>query len=221
MHPRNTYTKANWQQYKNVLSEHPELELQQNTMTLADLDSATTLLLKQIKQSSKRTIPRTKHKTLPHPKTNHNIRTLQIEYNAIKQEIQTYGPNHNLHSRMLLLQYQLQKSYKEISESEWNNIIHKLAEDNNPKTFWHSMKKLQGNHTKTHANYIRDHHNNKLFKPRHKERIFRDHWQKTFTQEQDEVFDANTDIEVVNNLNTNKSRIIPFRYYNTNRANIT
>ena len=79
---------------------------------------------------------------------------------------------------------------RDINNTDWNNLIQKLDSTDDPKQFWRFIKRMMGNNTKQQTPYLRDHHNYKLHTPQEKESLFRKHWEKIFTEEDNKNFDS-------------------------------
>ena len=60
-------------------------------MTIADIDTNTILWTDRIKNASEQTIPQTSYRILPHYKTTHQSRLLQIQCDALKTDIEMDG----------------------------------------------------------------------------------------------------------------------------------
>ena len=70
--PRPSYVQANWDGYTNDLSTHPIIDLQDGT--LQDIDNAIDQVTTQIKDATERHIPTVRHRPIPYPRLNDNVR---------------------------------------------------------------------------------------------------------------------------------------------------
>ena len=176
---RPSIPKADWEKYQSDLQLHP-IATFENANT-EDIEHAVETWQTQIQNTSKDTIPNTQYKTIPHIKTTHKLRTLQITYTHIIHDIMTNGPSIQKQHNLIHIRTQLQTEYRRLFIESWDRQIQKLNETNDSKQFWTAIKKLQGNSNKTNLKYIHDHQNNIIQEPRQIESIFRNHWQKIFT----------------------------------------
>ena len=193
--PRKSFHKADWEGYTQHLSHitpptdpHPTLE---------DIDTELDSWTKHIKEASDLFIPTIKYRTVPGIKPTHNIKLIQIQYNAAMEHFRYNGPSPQLNTHINNLKHQLQHEYRTLQSQVWNNIIHNIDIEHDPTRFWHSIKRLQGNN-KQGIPYIRDQHNNKIHKTEDKETLFREHWGKIFSH--DDLEDADFDYEHIHDI---------------------
>jgi hypothetical protein len=213
---RAAVAKADWATYRDILSS--DLEVPAHA-TPQIIDRITNDWTNKIKAASDATIPKTSFRTLPHFKNNHRTRTLQVEYSALMAEIDTNGTSFDKHHRLNHLRYQIQTELRELAIDNWNQLIDKLDAETNPKTFWTSIKKLQGNETKTKAQYLLDHNAKKVYDDDKKETLFRNYWQKVFriSEEENAEFDQVTDRIVKQNIADHNEIITPYPTANPDR----
>ena len=206
---RPSFPKANWETYKEILSQHDPI---QPDMTTADIDTNTILWTDRIKNASEQTIPQTSYRILPHYKTTHQSRLLQIQYDALKTDIETYGPSYDKYQRLITLRQELQTEYRRLYAENWDRLIQKLDVEHNPKTFWTSIKKLQGTGDKIKATYIKDHNDRPIYDNVQKEHIFRHYWQNIFkiSDEENQNFDQHTDQQVTDFLIPRREHLKPY-----------
>ena len=205
---RKSMKKADWQTYKEKLLQNPTINLRNATYT--QIEEATVKWTEQIKKISDQTIPTSKYKTIPHIKTNNEIRNLQILYTAIINQINRHGTNNDIYTYLLNIRTSLQEKLREKYIEDWTNIIKKLSLEKNPKKFWQSIKKLSGDNSRPKAQHLKDHENNNVYKPENKEQIFRNYWEnKIFkiTEEENANFDERHEI-LVTNHNENHTDIL-------------
>ena len=159
------------------------------------IETQTQTWITQITHAANSTIPKSKYKTLPHVKTNHNTRTLQTQYNALKIDIEQHGTNYYRYTRFITLRQQIQQEHIALHTATWNNIIDNIDIDPDAKKFWSQIKKLQGSEGKTKATYIKDHNDKKIYDGNEKETIFRKYWENVFkiSEEENNTFDKDND----------------------------
>ena len=185
--PRRQFHRADWDAYRYHLQNTPVPT--DPAPTLEDIDKHLETWEKNITDISQQTIPKIHHRTIPSVNPTHEIKQIQLSYNRLLNNISTYGPSIHKHRSLLQLRYQLHQQYRNINNNNWNDLIQKLDSTDDPKQFWRSIRKMMGNNTKQQTPYLRDQHNNKLHTPQEKEPIFRKHWEKIFTDEDNENFD--------------------------------
>ena len=94
---RPSFPRADWNEFKEILSQHHPLPHQ---MTPEDIDRSTEIWTNRSIDASTRTIALVNYRTLPHYKTSHRSRLLQIQYDALKQNIENFGPSHDRYRRL-------------------------------------------------------------------------------------------------------------------------
>ena len=194
--PRPQTAKANWTSYKQELTDHRPPR--STHPTLEEIDEYLDKWTKQIQETSNKSIPTLRYRITPTAKQTDDIKTLTILYNEAIEHIRQNGPSLELTRYINDLKRQLTTDYRLIQNQAWNELISKLDTETDPTKFWKTIKRLQGNN-KQKIPYLRDSHNNKLHTPQEKEVLFRKHWTKIFTADDDEDnnfdYDFITDIE--------------------------
>ena len=71
-----------------------------------------------------------------------------------------------------------------LQNETWNDIITKLDIEEDSTKFWKTIRRLKGNN-KQAMPFIRDYQNIKLYTAHDKERLFRRHWTKIFSNNND------------------------------------
>lgn len=205
--PRPSFPKADWNKYREAMNNQNSTNLQ--IITPQAIEQAVNNFMETIKESSKIAIPKTTYRTIPHAKTNEQIRILQIQYNTVIEDIQNNGPTRNKYQLLVHIRTELQEEYRTMNNEMWNDITQKLSHEKDPKKFWTSIKKLQGNTNKAKATYIRDHQDNKIHTEQGREEIFRRYWQNIFriTDEENEDFDEEHEEEIKQALEQNKEKL--------------
>ena len=209
--------QANWQGYKDELEIVPTIEPQGSSR--AAINDAVAAWTQQIQQASANNIPVVRHTTLPHYRTTHETRMLQVQHDALYQDIQQNGPSHAKYTRLLEIRNRMQRLYKELAAEAWNRLIAEMDIEADSKKFWASVKRLQGNNKDTSAQYIRDHQNNKIYEPQKKEEIFRKYWEKIFkiSDEENQRFDQEHHENVIRDNDLYRNELIPYETSDLNR----
>ena len=70
-----------------------------------------------------------------------------------------------------------------------DKIVQNVNIENDPSKIFKSIKRIQGNDEQK-AKYLKDENNKIIQEPKNKEKLFREHWQNIFRNDQkDEIFD--------------------------------
>ena len=128
-------------------------------MTMQNIDTNTEIWSKRIIEASKQAIPLTSYITRPEYRTSHQSRLLQIQYDAVKYDIETLGSSLEKYQRLVTSTQELQAEYRRLYAESCNRLIQKLDVENNSKIFWTSIKKLQRTGEKIKATYIKERQN--------------------------------------------------------------
>ena len=182
--------KADWDGYKRDLINADNHSNAHSTPE--DIDRQISDWTQQIQTATDKNIPTIRYRTIPSVTPTEDIRQLTLQYNATLDHIRQYGPSLDLMRQINALRRQMTLEYHLIQNDNWNKIIEKLNFDRTVTNFWKSIKRLSGNN-KQKTPYIRDHDNNKLHTPEDKERLFRQHWTKIFSDIDDPDNDFDTD----------------------------
>jgi hypothetical protein len=217
--PRKSFHKADWDNYKRQLADvitpndpHPTLE---------DIDTYLDDWTDKIKQATEDNIPTITHRTLPGIKPDQDMRTLEIRYNAIRDELYDNGPSIELNRLMNDIKQDLRTGYKRLQNQIWNDLVDGLDLEDDSTKFWKTIRRLQGN-DKQKIPYLRDHDNNKVYDEKDKEELFRRRWTKIFSADDDPDNDFNYDhIEYVEDeLSLRLERITTYNYGDLNRLDV-
>ena len=88
------------------------------------------------------------------------------------------------------LKNQLRNAYKESAKETWDAIGQNINLENFPSILFKSIKRFQGN-DKPKTKYLKDESNEIIQEPKKKEKLFREHWQNIFRNDQKhEIFDS-------------------------------
>ena len=178
--PRLQFSKANWDLYKDLLKD-VTIPTEQNP-TLEEIDNYLETWTKHIQDATDKAIPTITQRNPPGLRPDHEARLLEIQYNATIRHIYENGPTLQLNRQLTDLKLRLRRKYYDLQDATWNDIIDKLDVEPDATKFWKTINKMKGNN-KQKIPYLKDHHNNKLDSPQDKERLFRDHWTKIFTND--------------------------------------
>ena len=162
-------------------NQHPRLE---------DIDNYLDQWTTSVQQATEGPIPKIKYRTLPSIKPTDEIRMLQIQYDTAIEERTRTGPTLQTNRLINDLKRQLADSYRLLQNQTWNNLTNRLDIEEDPTKFWKTIKRLQGN-DKQKIPYLRGSQNNKIYSANDKEQLFRDHWTKIFSNDDDDNNDFN------------------------------
>ncbi|NJL51981.1 MAG: hypothetical protein HC930_06695 [Hydrococcus sp. SU_1_0] len=199
--PRPSFHNANWNAYKETLSQH-NMPMKQNP-TLEEIDTYLQNWTQHIHDASNIAIPTITHRIIPGIKPNHETLIIQTQYKHTLDYICSYGPSLALNRHLTSLRTQLQTIYKQQYAQTWNQLIQSLKPKEDPKLFWTSVKRMIGSNSNIQTSPYLKHNNTQLDTPQEKEPIFRQHWQDIFTDQDHEDFDT----EHINNINAHMNNI--------------
>jgi hypothetical protein len=213
--PRQSFHRARWYEYKRELERYsPTID---HSYTLEEIDRALEEWTSKIQQASQKYIPIISYRTIPGIKPNQEALNTQIIYQAAMDHMARTGPSRPLMSYITRLRNNLNTIYNRLYTAVWNEIMEELKLEQDMKKFWTTIKKLHGsNEKKQHAPYIR-HNNEQLDTAEDKERVFREHWQKIFTDEEDENYDHDHIEQVEEWLQQNIHDSLPYHTSDLNR----
>ena len=188
--PRRQFRKADWDGYANHLTDL-NLPTEDNP-TLEQIDYYLEEWTRHVQDATDKFIPTIRYRTIPGIKPNDTTKLLQIQYDAAIRHIYENGPALETIRQINDLKRRLRDEYKTLQNNVWDQLITNLDLDENPTSFWKTIRRLNGNR-KQKTPYLRDRHNNKLHTPHDKERLFRDHWTKIFSNNDPEDNDFDYD----------------------------
>jgi hypothetical protein len=150
------------------------------------------------------------------------MKILQIQYTATVKFIAENGPSVQLNQRLIQLRRALHVEYKNQQEQTWTGLISKLDTTADPKTFWSSVRRMQGSN-KQIIPYLRDNNGKQLDTPEEKEPLFRQHWQNIFTNndEEENNFDYTHIEHIEEQVEQNIDKITPQNNGDTSRLSNT
>lgn len=129
------------------------------------------------------------------------IEEIQIQYDAARSRT---GPTLQINRLINDLKRQLADTYRLLHTQTWNNLINRLDIEEDIRKFWKTIKRLKGN-DKQKILGLRGSQNNKSYLANDKERLFRDHWTKICSNDDDDNndFDYDHATQIENNLYDN------------------
>lgn len=206
--PRPQFSRADWDNYKLELQD---LTVPENAHpTKADIDSYLQVWTDKITLGTANHIPTLTHRIIPGVRPNNETNIVQQELNDIYNTIATHGPSQALCRRLSLLKIDLRRLYTQQHEQLNNELIANINLESDPKKFFSSIKRLQGNN-KQNTPYLRDSGNNKVHTSEDKETLFRELWSNVFQEDSDtEDFDEDHIETVENFISDHSEEIIPY-----------
>jgi hypothetical protein len=204
--PRKQFHKADWIQYKHILSSVTPPSQQEPT--LEEIDEHLNTWTQQVLRATNTAIPTLSYRIIPGIKPTHETLTIQTQYQHTVRYTLENGPTPELHRHLISLRQQLQHIYKQQHANNWDTLIQALDIQEDPKIFWTSIRKMLGSNTKQTTPYL-EHNNTKLHTPQEKEPIFRQHWQNIFTEHHHDDFDTEHINRVQQHMNSRAPDLIP------------
>lgn len=217
--PRKSFHYTNWDRYREILGEidTPRAELQP---TLAEIDEHINRWTQAVVKATDETTPTITHRAIPGIKPTHTTRTLQAQYEALKQDIQINGPSLDRMGQLHALRYRLQSTYRELQEQTWERLIDNIDMEEDPQKFWNSINRMIGQHHKPPP-YIKDTNGTKYHSPTEKEPLFRQHWSNIFSgiDDPNNTFDHNFTENIEAQVTQNADNHTPYHTANIDRLN--
>ena len=208
-------SKADWASYRADL--HLYTPDEPDKPTIETIDKMIETWTEEITKASHKHIPKLKYRIKPGIRPTQSLLNLQIQYQAAHEHITRLGPSLHMYNRIKTLRQQLKQQYKTLNDQTWNTLIQKINTEQDPKKFWTSIKKMQGN-SKQKVPYLRDHSNNKIHSDEGKEQLLRQHWQNIFRNDnEDHLFDANNIQYVEEYITEHLTDLTPFTHAETTR----
>jgi len=186
--PRRSFHRADWTGYRTTLNNYDFPPLQQPS--LIDIDKRLDEWTNAILDATDKHIPLIKHRTIPGIRPNRLLTELQIQHDATKDHMDTYGHTPERYRQLTELRQDMKAEYQRLQQGQWTNLIDKLNTEDDPTKFWKSIKRMQGNNKQT-LPYLKDHNGNRLDTPDEKEGLFRQHWTKIFSDQDNDDNDFN------------------------------
>ena len=212
---RNSFTKAEWDLYREELGQSTPIGRIEN---VTDIENAVGRWTREIQLASDRFIPKVRYRAIPYTKHSPKVRQLELEYSRIRDIIYRLGPTVDRARRIRDIRVEIRYEMKRLNNISWNETIAKIDIERNSKDFWKSIQRIYGKKEIKNVKYIKDHNNNEIHSKEGKEEIFRKYWEKIFqiNEEENEKFDKETENLVKLTLNLNKEKIVNLGNFNEN-----
>lgn len=204
---RKNFKKANWESYTQSLSTVETYDI--SNANSETIDKLAIKWTNTIKEADKEYIPTTEHRTIPHIKSNHRTRVINIMHKAQCQDIIDNGTSIEKYSRLIVLRCRLQMEYLRLKKEQWETLITNTDLERNSKDFWTSIKRMIGNNSVSQQKYLKDNNNQEIYDDEGKEKLFREYWSKVFTisPEENAEFDPEKEREVNDYILQNNDKI--------------
>ncbi len=202
------YNKANWEQFKEILSDKITVKNLDN-YTTNEIDNEVNSWIKTVKDAMNKTIPKSSHMPVYQTVTTPHIKQIERDYNTLRNYAATYGWTHNIYREHTRIRQELRELCKEAYSSNWENNINNIIQiSKDTKTFWRKIKLLRGNNN-THTNYLVDKEGNKYYTDKQKCRVMEDTWKDIFriTEEEENIFDAQHSEHIESFIEVHKHRV--------------
>lgn len=216
--PRPNFKRANWNRFKQDLTEKlPDPSLPPH-QTLEEIDETITNWFTDVNNAVSSNIPSTRHRTIHQMTTSHLTRTLIIQYTAIQRQYERHGWSRDLYIQYRQLQQRLHNSIRQDSKTNWSEVIAETASKyKEPQTFWRKVKNLMGTGDNTPQHLLAP-NNNKVYLDQEKEIIHRNHMIRIYTEDHDpDDEDEETAVTVRRFLADTLPRQTPYHYSDITR----
>jgi hypothetical protein len=193
---RLNFKKADWEKYEHSLGTNPvvhPLEINRD-----NIDEVTKTWTRKIQEAARESIPITTHRTIPHIKPNHIIRTTCIVHNNLLKNIVAQGTSLTKYQFLIALRGKIHREFAKLKSEQWNELIRRTDAERNAKDFWMSIQRMMGNNSTAQQKHLKDHNNEDVYEDQEKEKLFRNYWKHVFkiSQEENADFDPITDTTV-------------------------
>ena len=213
------FANANWELFKEKIEEKIENENVNNNLTdrqdidAAIIENSISKWINIIKEMRDEIIPKTKINYYIHACDSDYLKLLEITYNQILNKPIWTREDLDIIKE---LQRRILEENLRLSKEAWETKINWLNDICKDSTkFWGNVKNLLGNN-KEITEYIIDtnNNNNKIYKDKEKEALYRNIWQGIFQIPPDENrhFDLANENMVKEYLERNRKKITPHQY---------
>lgn len=211
--------RANWEAFRQDLGRMPTPEM--NLRPAEDINMEMNKWFVQITRAMKKHIPKTKYRTLPHPRITEEIREIQSEYNTLQQAVHQNQNQWTRQQRTRLreLQLQLQNVCRQERDQHWNSMLMEIeAEYRDPAKFWRGIQRLLGG-GKQKIPYILDPNGRKIYSKKEQETEFRRFWANIYqiSEEENAEFCPDTERQVEEYLRQHEQEYKPYEQTDTSR----
>ena len=218
------FVNVNWELFKEKIEEKIENENVNNNLTdrpdidMTIIENSINNWINIIKETRDEVIPKTTINYFIHARDSDYLKLLEITYNQILNKPIWTREDLDIIKE---LQRRILEENLRLSQEAWETKISWLNDICKDSTkFWGNIKKLIGNN-KEIIEYLIDvnNNNNKIYKNKEKEVLYRNIWQGIFQIPPDENrhFDLATENMVKNCLERNRENITPYQYANLAR----
>lgn len=152
---RTNFVRADWEKYRELLRSAPLVDMGDGK-TEEEVEQAVTTWTHQIQEASRQAIPKTAVRTVPHYRTSHLTRALQVQHDALLMDIATNGPSYNKNLHLINLRHRIGEEYRRLRTEAWNSMIERTDTERNSKDFWTSIKRMIGQTTSKQMNYLKN-----------------------------------------------------------------
>ena len=119
--PRKSFTKANWDKYREILSIYSNRVNVGDT--LEDIDDHIKEITELIQKADRETIPLIQHRTLPHPDNSPETDNIITEMKELIVNINTRGPDPPKYRALQNLRRRLAEHLQQQQTDSRNNLI--------------------------------------------------------------------------------------------------
>lgn len=218
--PRYKLNKANWDAFRAELArvERPDI----NLTPAENINSEMNKWFSLIMNAMDKYIPKTRYKTLPHPRTTNEIRNIQQQYQELLRASCQDQWTQQRKRRLRELQEQLQTICRQERDRHWNSMLAEIEADyKNPAKFWRGVQRLMGGE-KQQPPYIQDPNGRKLYEEKDQEAEFRRFWSGIYriTEEENADYCQDNERMIGDYLRQHKLDYTPYETIDTSRLDI-
>ena len=216
--PKKLYKKANWQLYQDMMAPLSEIDIT-NGEHISVVEKALEEIQSTIKKADLACIPRSTHRTLPHPNYSATEREMIKRLSELNRLLANHTATPQEWTQLKRLQVQLNQACKVNSRLSWDKKIQTIQNFKDPNKFWKQIKTVMGSDP-LKKQFIFNNTREKIHKPDNQEPIFREFWKKMYEEkrDQDQLNKAQETIAEVA-INLRDEDITPERYINLERSN--
>ena len=177
--PRPHFERANWEGYQTDLSGYSGVA--PSNATPEQIDQAITDWTNEVLRAAENNIPTLHYRIIPGATPNEDIRQTHRELREVYTLIRTYGPLQHYTDRLTRLRHTLRQQFIAARTNTWDEIIRKIELNDDPSSFWKSVKRFQGN-KKQEMSYLRDNSGNKVQTNHEKQQLFTEYMRPIYTE---------------------------------------
>ena len=210
--PRYNYKEANWEQYKEKVSNKLQEERNIEEATLEEIDEELDRWYTAVEEGMESAIPKTTRTSNHRRYNSQELTNIQQEFKALWRQGTGTGWTNVIYARYKQLRTRIQEECKRLKTEQWNKTLQEININlHDPKIFWERINQIRASPSQT-TQYMINIHGNKVYTNNEKEKIFREHWEKIYniTDEDNEEFDEDHERRVLQELNERMHRTIPY-----------